>query len=174
MEDDKNFAENFENLPEFEPSDFSTKYLSEEVKEVFGCEFPGIDLFQTARPVIGIPREIISDIIHKGNSIRLIAMPFADGRGMADAFDANLEMIHWDVEDIIDCFAGIFIGKNINITATDIAEFSAHLDEVLPKHVEPFWGFYKQDELPESLGQVIIVATKKRENEPLHNTNLPF
>lgn len=165
MEDDKDFAENFENLSEFDPSEFSTKYLSEEVKEVFGCEFPSIDIFQTKRPIIGIPRKVISDIIHKGNSMRLIATPFAYGRGMADAFDSNLEMIHWDVEDIIDCFAGIFIGKNINITAIDIAEFSAHLDEVLPKHVEPFWGFYTQEELPEGLGQVITVATKKREKK---------
>lgn len=139
------------------------KWLSEEVKDVFGYEFPNIDHFQKHRAFIGIPRDIISEIIHKGNSMKLISAPFTDGKEMAKAFDMTLQMIHCDANEIIDCFAGIFIGKNIKITAADITEFSAHLDKVLPKRVEPFWGFYQQDESPEGFGLVITVATKKRE-----------
>lgn len=150
------------------------KWLSEEVKEVFGCEIPNIDLFQKKRAFIGIPREIISDIIHKDNSIKLVATPFTCGKEMAEAFDRNMQMIKCDVNEIIDCFAGIFIGKNVKITMADITNFAAYLDEAFPKGVEPFWGFYQQDELPGGFGQIITVATKKRKNEPLHDTDLPF
>ncbi|MCM1140569.1 MAG: hypothetical protein NC453_18520 [Muribaculum sp.] len=161
-------------LPQYDSEAEPIHWLSEEVKDVFGCEFPNIDQFQKHRAFIGIPREIISDIIHKGNSMKLVATPFTCGKEMADAFDRDMQMMHWDVNEIIDCFAGIFISKNVKITADDLADFSAHLDEVLPKLVEPFWGFYQQDELPDGFGQIITVATKKRKNEPLHDTDLPF
>lgn len=150
------------------------KWLSEEVREVFGCEFPNIDLFQKQHAFIGIPREIISEIIHKGNSMRLVATPFTCGKDMTKAFDINLRKIKWDVNEIIDCFAGIFIGGNVKITKADITNFAAYFDEALPKRVEPFWGFYQQEELPDGFGQIITIATKKRKNEPLHDTDFPF
>lgn len=151
------------NLPPYHQE--PVKWLSEEVREVLGCEFPDIDHFQKHHAFVGIPREIISEIIHKGNSMRLIAAPFTSGKGMSDAFDRNMRMIHWDVNEIIDCFAGIFIGKNIKITTADIKNFAAYLDEALPKRVEPFWGFYQQDELPDGFGQIITVTTKKQEKK---------
>lgn len=141
------------------------KWLSEEMTEFFGCEFPDINLFQTERPIIGIPRKIISDIIHKCNSMRVIATPFADGRGMADAFDRNLEIIHWNVNEIIDCFSGIFIGKDVKITSADFDIFQLHMDEVLPKRVQPFWGLYICLDLPDNFGQVITVATKNEKKK---------
>lgn len=98
--------------------------------------------------------------------MKLVAAPFTCGKGMADAFDRNMQMIRWDVNEIIDCFAGIFIGRNVKITTADITNFAAYLGEALPKRVEPFWGFYQQDELPEGFGQIITVATKNREKEP--------
>lgn len=148
------------NLPPYQPE--TVKWLSEEVREVCGCDFPNIDHFQKHRAIIGISRDIISEIIHKGNSMRLIATPFADGKGMTDAFNLNLKMIHWDVKEIIDCFAGIFIGKNVKITSADFADFTANLDKALPMGVEPFWGFYICNDMPDDFAQIITVATKKQ------------
>lgn len=159
-------------LPQYDSEAEPIHWLSEEVKDVFGCDFPNIDQFQKHRAIIGIPRKVISDIIQKRNSMRLIAAPFCDGKDMGSAFDMNLRMIHWDVTEIIDCFSGIFIGKDVKITPEDFANFESHMDEMLPEHVEPFWGFYICDDMPEHFAQVITVATKKR--EPVQDTPLPF
>lgn len=163
-------------LTEFLPNDSyelePVKWLSEEVREVFDCDFPNIDHFQKHRPIIGIPKEIISEIIHKGNSMRLIAYPFCEGSDMGEAFDRNLVMIHWDANEIIDCFSGIFIGKDVKITSADFNNFQSHMEEVLPERVDPFWGLYICRDLPDNFGQVITVATKKR--EPLQDQPLPF
>lgn len=135
------------------------------MREVLGCELPEIDQFQKHRAIIGIPRKIISDIIHEGNSIRLSAEAFRDGAGMSAAFDMTLQMIRWDVNVMTGCFAGIFIGRNVKITRAELAAFTAHLDEALPKRTEPFWGFYISNDLPDSHGQIITVATSRHPSE---------
>lgn len=70
---------------------------------------------------------------------------------------------------MIDCFTGIFIGRNVKITRADFAVFTAHLDEALPKRIEPFWGLYISNDLPDSHGQIITVATKQPPGEASHN-----
>lgn len=141
------------------------KYLSEEVKEVFGCKIPNIDLFQNDHAIIGIPRDIISEIIHKGNPMRLMSSPFTNGNDIADAFERTVRMIDCDMNEIIDYFVGIFLNKNVKVLPEDLLNFEKRLDDTLGKYLDPIWGIYRQDELPEGFGQVITVVTKKREKK---------
>lgn len=147
--------------------------LSDEVIEVFGDDIPRIDLFQTAHGIIAIPREIMSEIIYKGNPMRLFGVHFSDGKQISSAFDETLEHLQIYKEEIIDCVVGIFIGKGFKISATfDIAPFIKHLETVFPANVEPIWGFYIMEDKTADFAQVITVATKKR--EPLQDTPFPF
>ena len=49
------------NIPYDNASD--ERLLSDEIRKAFGVDFPNIDHFQTARSVIEIPEEIISNIL---------------------------------------------------------------------------------------------------------------
>lgn len=152
-------------MPEVRP-------LSDEVIEVFGDDIPSIDLFQTAHGIIAIPREIISEIIHKGNPMRLFGAHFSNGKQISSTFDETLEHLQIGKEEIIDCFVGIFIGKGFEISISDIEPFVEHLEKALLEHVEPIWGFYIMDDKDADFAKIITVATRKR--EPVVDTPLPF
>ncbi len=149
------------------------RLLSNEVLEVFGVDFPNIDLFQTARAVIGIPREIISKIIHKGNHMRLFGDSFLKGDDIPRSFDMTLQLLQIDINDMVDCVVGIFIGNGFQLNASDLEPFVKHFKEALSEHVNPVWGFYVMDDKGADFAQVITLATK-RTREPLEDIILPF
>ena len=125
---------------------------------MFGVDFPHIDHFQTARSVIGIPHEAISEIISKGNGMKLVGATFLDGEGMASSFDMTLQMLPMGVDEIVDCIVGIFLGKNVTVDHSQIESFISHLTR-LPQCVNPIWGLYIDETLEPTQAQVITVAT---------------
>lgn len=149
-------------LPPYRPE--PVKCLSEEVKEVFGCELLDIDRFQTSRAIIGIPHEYISEIIRKGNAMKLIGISPKDHSGLAEAFMGSFQALRQTFEETIDCFTAVFAGKNVEIEACDIKEYSECVAS-LPEHINALWGFYIVDDLPSDFIQVITVLTKKRDKK---------
>ncbi len=147
-------------LPPYQPE--PVKCLSEELKEVFGCELPDIDRFQTSRAIIGIPRQYISEIIRKGNAMKLIGIPTRDHGGLAEAFMRSFRALRQTPKETIDCFTAVFAGKNIEIEACDIKEYSECVAS-LPEHINALWGFYIVDDMPSDFIQVITVLTTKRD-----------
>lgn len=158
-------------IPFYEESE--ERMLSDEVLEVFGVDFPNIDHFQTARGIIKIPREIISEIIHKGNHMRLVGDSFSKGNYIPRAFDMTLQFLQIDINDIVDCVVGIFVGNGFQLNASDLVPFVKHLEEALPEHVHPVWGFYVMDDKGADFARVITLATK-RTRKPLCDIVLPF
>lgn len=134
--------------------------LSDEIREGFGVDFPNIDHFQTAKSVIGIPQDVITEIIRKGNSIKLVGSTFLDGEGIASSFDMTLQMLPMGVDEIVDCIVGIFVGRNVEVKSSAIEAFINRLNQ-LPQHVEPVWGFYIDECLEPDHAEVITVATTK-------------
>ena len=158
------------NIPYDNASD--ERLLSDEIRKAFGVDFPNIDHFQTARSVIEIPEEIISKIIRKGNSMKLVGstffkgegiassfdMTFFKGEGIASSFDMTLRMLPMGVDEITDCIVGIFLGKNVTVTHSEIESFISHLTK-LPLCVNTIWGLYIDETLEPAQAQVITVAT---------------
>lgn len=164
MDDDKNFIDNCEGIPELNPSDYPikpTKYLSEQVREVFGREFPNIDLFQTTRSIIEIPTRIISEIIHKGNNMRLTDSVISK-ENIVVAFKQSLMNTDWDISEIIDCVVGIFLDNDSKFRLTEIEMLEAYF-KTLPRHIDPFWGIYIDNNLPPESTRVITIATNRAE-----------
>lgn len=168
----------FPELPKLEDIPFNEeseeRLLSNEVLEVFGVDFPNIDHFQTARGIVKIPRKIISEIIHKGNHMRLVGANFSKGDYIPRAFDMTLQSLQIDINDIVNCVVGIFGGNGFQLNASDLEPFVKHLKEALPEHVNPVWGLYAMDDKGADFAQVITLATKRKRDKPLCDTNLPF
>lgn len=134
------------------------KRLSEEVFDVFGVEFPHIDHFQSARAVIGIPQDAITEIIRKGNSMKLVGSTFLNGEGIASSFDMTLQMLPTGIDEIVDCIIGIFLGKNVTVNHSQIESFISHLTK-LPQCINPKWGLYIDEALEPAQAQIITVVT---------------
>lgn len=144
------------NIPYDNASD--ERLLSDEIRKAFGVDFPNINHFQTARSVIEIPEEIISKIIRKGKSMKLVGSTFLKGEGIASSFDMTLKMLPMGVDEIVDCIVGIFLGKNVTVDHSQIESFISHLTK-LPQCVNPIWGLYIDETLEPTQAQVITVAT---------------
>lgn len=151
------------------------KPLSKEVLEVFGVDFPNIDHFQTARGIINIPRKIISEIIHKGNHMRLVGANFSEPSHIPHAFDMTLQMLQIDINDMVDCIVGIFVGNGFKLNISELEPFVKHIETALPEHVEPIWGIYIMDDMDADFAQVITLATKRNTgNDASCDTTLPY
>lgn len=69
--------------------------------------FPNTDHFHTARDIIKIPREIISEIIHKGNHMQLVGANFSKSNYIPRAFYMTLLFLQIDIDIVKTSFRGL-------------------------------------------------------------------